>query len=403
MTHRRHSSFSILHFSFFIAGGSRSNQTPEASRTRGDRRFRRAIPSFCALALAILSGCGKVGAPVPPLRLTERTSELTAIQRGSGMLLTWPSPRLVEQQSSRFYVARAEIYRLTERRDQEPVLDTDDFEATAKLIGFMERATIEDQVRTLGHLQFIDAVNLTNSKQLANTRLRYAIRYVNKRGQAALFSNTVALEPAPGVSLPPTDLRAPNQDQDAITLSWNPPAANVDGTTPASVVGYNVYRRRAKRESGGELLNSEAITGTSFTDSKFQYQVDYVYVVRALSQGANGLVESADSEPLALTPVDTFAPAAPDPVSIASANGVISLFWPTSPERDVIGYNVYRADSADTPDKEWIKMNDQPVTTVTFRDDRVVIDQTYFYRVSAVDRFNNESKRSRLVSETAHP
>jgi len=40
---------------------------------------------------------------------------------------------------------------------------------------------------------------------------------------------------------------------------------------------------------------------------------------------------------------------------------------------------------------------------VTYRDDRVTIDQVYYYKVSAVDRFNNESKPSRVVSETAHP
>ena len=115
------------------------------------------------------------------------------------------------------------------------------------------------------------------------------------------------------------------------------------------------------------------------------------------------MIESADSEPLSFTPVDRFAPSAPDPVSIASSNGTISLFWPSSSERDVIGYNVYRAGSADTPDKDWVKLNDQPLTPVTFRDDLVVIDQTYFYRVTAIDRFNNESSRSRVVSETAHP
>jgi fibronectin type 3 domain-containing protein len=122
-----------------------------------------------------------------------------------------------------------------------------------------------------------------------------------------------------------------------------------------------------------------------------------------LSQGANGLIESGDSEPLRFTPVDTFAPAAPEPVTIASANGVISLFWPSAPERDLAGYNVYRAASADAPAEQWIKLTPQPISPVTFRDDRVQIGQTYFYRVTAIDRFNNESKPSRPVGETAHP
>lgn len=337
-----------------------------------------------------------------PTRLTERTSDLTAIQRGASIWLSWPSPALVHDESSRFYISRVEIYRLIERRDQDPILDTDEYEESAQLIAFMDRAMIENQARTIGHLEYPDPVNLTNAQQLGNTRLRYSIRYLNKRGQAATFSNTVAIEPASAISMAPGKLNA-RDSQDAVTISWDPPGSNVNEATPLSVVGYNVYRRLAKRNVGGELLNSEPVASTSFTDTKFQYLADYIYFVRALSQGANGLIESADSELLSHTPVDNFPPSAPDPVSVASANGTISLFWPSSPERDVTGYNIYRADSADAPDPSWIKLNDQPLTPVTFRDDRVAIDQTYFYRVTAVDQFNNESPRSRVVSETAHP
>lgn len=375
----------------------------QSIRARDRYRFTRIELLTWILSAGLVSAsCGKVGAPVAPSHLIERTSDLIAIQRGASILLTWPSPALVQDESSRIYISRVDIYRLNERRDQEPILDPDDYEETAQVIGFMDRATMEGQAKTIGHLEFADSVNLANARQLGNTRLRYSVRYVNKRGQAATFSNTVAIEPAPAIAMAPTELEAKDL-QDAITISWNPPTANVDGATPLSIVGYNVYRRPAKRDLGGERLNSEPVTSTSFTDTRFQYLVDYVYFVRALSQGANGLIESADSEPLVHTPVDSFAPSAPDPVSVASANGTISLFWPSSPERDVIGYNVYRAGSADAPDPSWIRLNDQPMTTVTFRDDRVIIDQTYFYRLTAVDRFNNESPRSRIVIETAHP
>jgi len=373
-------------------------------------RARRSHPSiqvysFVSILIIALSSaaCGKVGAPVAPARLSERTANLTAIQRGASVLLSWPPPALIQDESSRSYISRVEIYRLTELSDQEPVLDPDDYEDTAQVIGVMDRATIEGQAKAPGLLHFADAVNLTTLKRQAHTRLRYAVRYVNKRGQAAAFSNTVAVEPAPEIALPPVDLIAKANVQDAVTISWSPPAANVDGATPASVVGYNLYRRRARRDSGGELLTPEPLTVTSFTDTTFQYVADYVYFVRALSQGASGLIESSDSEPLSFRPIDTFAPTAPDPVSIASANGTISLFWPSSAERDVIGYNVYRANSEDSPDNGWVKLNNEPLTAVTFRDDLVVIDQTYYYKVTAVDRFNNESARSRVIRETAHP
>jgi hypothetical protein len=362
--------------------------------------------AFCLLPFAFclfFAACGKVGAPVPPTRFTERTADLSAIQRGGKIMLSWPAPRLVAKESDRGYIARVEVFRVAERRDQEPVLDPDDFEDAAKVVCSYDRAQIEAQVKQLGRLECTDNINLTDVQQAANTRLRYAVRYYNKRDEAALFSNTVAVEPAPGIAMPPTGLMVAKQDQDLVVISWVAPEANVDGTEPATVVGYNLYRRNARRANIGALLNAEPITATTFNDSKFQYGPDYIYVVRALSQGASGLIESADSAPLRVTPKDTFPPSTPEPLTIASANGVISLFWPSVPEGDLTGYNVYRAASADAPAEQWIKLTPQPISPVTFRDDRVQIGQTYFYRVTAIDRFNNESKPSRAVGETAHP
>src|SRR5262249_3070752 len=213
----------------------------------------------------------------------------------------------------------------------------------------------------------------------------------------------VAIEPVAAVASPPTNLTVAAPSQDLVTLNWTAPVGDVDGAKPASVVGYNVYRRRADSETGGELLNSTPTAETKFEDRKFVYKTDYVYFVRALSQGANGLIESSDGEAKQFTPIDTFPPAVPDPVSIASANGVISLFWPASPESDVAGYFGYRADSADGKDADWVKLTPQPSEPTTFRDDQVVVDRTYYYRVSAIDRFNNESARSRVAGETVHP
>jgi hypothetical protein len=363
------------------------------------------IISLVCTALAAVAGlaCGKVGAPIPPARIRERTTELAAIQRGPVVLLSWPAPALTGQESSASYIDRVNVYRLVERRDEEPLLDPYIFEESAELIGFIDRDTLETLANSSGSLQFRDALDLGQSGDLANIRLRYAVRYVNKRGQNSLFSNTVSVEPVPAVAREPAALRARDEGQNLVAIDWDPPAANLDGSSPASVVGYNVYRRAEKRVSFGRPINSEPVTDTAYLDRSFQYEVDYIYVVRALSQGAEGLIESADSEPLAFKPVDRFAPAPPDPVSIASAGGIISLFWPSSDSPDLVGYIVYRAEQEDAAEEAWVKLTAQPLNTVTYRDDRVALDRRYYYRVTAADRFNNESAPSRVVSETANP
>lgn len=379
---------------------------------RSSPQGRLTVPAgvISTLVISLLFGCGKVGPPVPPVRFGERTTGLTAVQRGSSVVLTWPAPSLAAGESSRGYIARVAVYRLVERRDTEPALDADDYEDLAQLVGVLDRAALETQASATATLQFIDVIDLGSRDDLANIRLRYAVRYVNRRGHEAMFSNTVAIEPAPGVAVAPVNLRPMPQEQDAITLEWEAPGSNVDGGRPASVVGYNVYRRIAGRPAAREPLNSEPLSEPKFVDRRFRYQASYIYTVRALSPGLSGFIESADSEQVQVTPEDTFAPAAPEPVSIASANGVISLFWPASTERDVVGYNVYRLDAREdeTPaesgsGKEWNKLTAAPITTTTFHDDSVVIGKRYLYKVTAVDRFDNESMPSREVVEKANP
>jgi hypothetical protein len=328
---------------------------------------------------------------------------LAALQRGDAVLLSWPAPRLTPEQSSTSYIDHVDIYRLNERRDQEPILDPDDYKELANVIGYLDRHALEEQARTLGVIQYVDPMGFGGHGTPAGLRLRYAIRYVNKKGQESSFSNTVAVEPNAIVAAEPTNLVIASEDQDTITLAWSAPQTNVDGSAPAAVVGYNVYRGVAGRPKANAPLNSEPLPEPTYTDKKFRYLAHYIYTVRALSQGANGLIESADSKPLDKTPVDTFKPAAPTPVSIASANGIISLFWPTSPEHDVVGYNVYRSDTGDADARDWKKLTAQPITTVTFRDDQVQVGRRYYYRVTAVDKFENESNPSTVVSETANP
>jgi hypothetical protein len=308
-----------------------------------------------------------------------------------------------QKESSVKYVDHADVYRLVERRDQEPVLDREDYRNSAHPIGMLNRQDIEIQLNKDGFLHWLDHIDLGDAMSVANLRLRYAIRYVNRRGQEAPFSNTVAIEPIALISLPPSNLDAKNEAQDRVKLVWKFPSGNINGTQPAAIVGYNVYRRKDKERGQPELLNPEPLAEPSFTDTKFKYAVPYIYTVRALSQGSTGLIESGDSEALKFTPEDKFKPSAPDPVSIASANSVISLFWPTNPERDVVGYIVYRADSPDAKPQDWTRMTPEPISTVTYRDDRVTLGVRYFYRVTAIDGFKNESESSNIVSEVANP
>jgi fibronectin type 3 domain-containing protein len=123
--------------------------------------------------------------------------------------------------------------------------------------------------------------------------------------------------------------------------------------------------------------------------------------VRTVSLGANGEpLESASSLELKVLPKDTFAPSAPSAVTIAASPSTISIFFATNTENDVVGYKVYRSVDANLPKADWSLLTPQLLTTNTFQDVNVESGKTYFYYLTAVDRFGNVSAVSDTVSET---
>src|SRR5262249_7382311 len=138
-----------------------------------------------------------------------------------------------------------------------------------------------------------------------------------------------------------------------------------------------------------------------FVVRDFQFSSQYEFVVRTLSFLPNdaslaSAIESNPSRPLAHTSKDTFPPGAPTSVTIASINSMVSLFWPLNPEPDILGYNIYRSKN----EKDGLKLKAQLNKTVSFRDDRVQVGKLYFYQITAVDVYGNESPRSATVSGT---
>ena len=350
---------------------------------------------YCLLSTVyLLTGCGKIGDPIPPTpRAPLIVEELQVAQQGTELILSFPlirTPRSAKLQ-------RIDVYRLTESASAPQGVTVETFSAQASLITSIDQIPEKSSTIT-----YRDALDLKSNAR--NQRYRYAVRLVNQSGQAADFSNYAVIVPLIDLALPPTGFNVAQQEKQ-IDLNWSAPAANESGTTPANVAGYNIYRR-----TGDAVikLNAQPLTQPRFTDRNFAFGENYQYTVRALSllPGSANLataIESNESAPLAHTPKDTFPPAAPNPVTIASIGGMVSLFWPLNQETDIAGYNVYRAESDQTPPAQWTKLNAQLHKTASFRDDRVQVGKTYFYQITAVDIYGNESQRSATVNETVNP
>lgn len=347
------------------------------------------------LALAALIGfaCGKRGAPIPPRERVLQRIELDGFQRGNQVILSWKMPARNAPKGNVQNISRADVYRLAEPATSPQQISEEDFANRSTLIAAL---AISDGDFGLKTLSYKDTLQFAGQA----ARLRYAIRFVNASGQKAAFSNTLLIEPTSKIAASPTSLEA-TASQEAIRLSWSAPTANIDGTTPVSLLGYNIYRSTSEKEPA-KLLNKTPVRDANFDDAFFEFEKDYYYFVRAVSVGLEvEPVESSESNIVKFRGVDTFAPSAPSAITIAAAPGTISLFFAINPEKDIAGYKIYRSEDKDVPLANWTLLTTGLLTTNTYQDTRVETGKTYYYYLTATDKAGNVSPPSEIVSETA--
>lgn len=348
--------------------------------------------AFIIFCLLITLNCGKRKPPQPPVEKVAQRTEISGYQRGNQVFLSWMLPPKNASDKNLSNIERVDIYRLAEPQSSSLTLSEEEFASNSTLI-----ASVPVSGSDVGEkkLFYTDILELSG----AATRLRYAIRFVNSFGQKAAFSNILLIEPAAKIAESP-DLKPAAVSENAIKLSWNAPKTNVDGTSPANILGYNVYRSLDSEDSQ-KILNNSPLMTTEFLDSSFEFGKNYTYFVRAVSIGGSGEpVESLDSNKISVLPKDVFAPSAPTAITVAAAPNSISIFFAVNPEKDIAGYQIYRTTDAGLPKTDWLLLTSELLKTNTFQDKAVESGKTYFYYLTAVDNAGNVSQPSAVVSES---
>ena len=344
---------------------------------------------FCALLTGL--SCGKRKPPLPPIKRVSERIEISGMQRGNIVALSWTLPGDSASNISFPNIKRADIYRLAEPLNKTLIPSEDEFASRSTLI-----SSVPITKADFDRKQFIYNDTLQFAGQPA--RLRYAVRFVNEAGQKASFSNFITIEPTARLAEEPNALST-KITEEAIVLKWNPPVKNVDGSQPVNFLGYNVYRN----ETGNiKLLNSAPVTDVSYLDKFFEFGKKYQYFVRTVSLGGDGNpVESLDSNSVEINPQDVFPPQPPSAITIAAAPRNLSLFFAVNIEKDVIGYRVYRTSDPNQAKSEWQLLTGEILTRNTFQDTKIESGVTYSYYLTAIDSTGNVSEPSEVVSETA--
>ena len=215
----------------------------------------------------------------------------------------------------------------------------------------------------------------TDAGRQAATVYRYTVSALDQAGNvsapsAPLDVTTLSARPDRPLGLQASAVAG----QDAIDLSWQPPANS------AGVAGYRVYRDGASTA----LAELSGVASTSYRDTSVAAATAYSYTVTAVDAAGN---ESEHSGAAAVTSWDTLAPQAPANLHSTSVTASeVSLAWDAASDNvAVTGYRLYR-------DGQLLVSLDAGTTSYT---DRAVLPATtYSYTVTAIDAAGNESGES---------
>jgi hypothetical protein len=339
-----------------------------------------------SLALLCLAGCGTPGAPLPPsLHLPKPVEDLKAVRRGDKVYLTWTAPSQTTDEGGIRLQGKVEICRAL----QTPSIAT----CREKASELSLPPTNAQQDRRQSFTDDISALVQSNDPR---DFLVYNVITQNDRGKAAGPSNPVAVFLAP--SLPPiTDLHADVQ-RDAVRLTWTAPPQPKSHRLHTE---YFIRVMRSGKEAPPAAFGEVPLTANEFRDTDFTWEQPYTYsvvgVTRVLSRNGKQTLAEFEAEPslpVAITPHDIFPPAVPEGLQAVYSSGFVDLTWRPVTEGDIVGYNIYR---------EQQKLNDKPVVSPAFRDDKlqnVAPGTELHYTVTAVDRRGNESEHSQPATET---
>jgi predicted small lipoprotein YifL len=343
-----------------------------------------------------LTFCGKKGPILPPLpKVIQEVEIFNVSQRGERLFLEWENPTAFVDGSSLPEVSEVEIWFFEVMKEgagnKKPARD--EFEKVATLlVSIKQEEFSEFRIRTEeGSVRFVYPFKLTEQHFRLNS-LIFSLRVKAKRRRKSEFSPLLSVQPRM-LSLPPREVKAA-VFQDRIEVSWMPAERNLDRSSPASFIGYNVYR--AERNAPLRRLNSQLVKDNQYSDKDILIGNVYRYIIRASATDSSPFMESDDSELLEVKAEDSFAPAVPSGLVSIVAGDFISLTWDENRDEDLAGYRVWRKMEGE---EEFLLLTPQPISENAFNDTTVEKNKRYHYAVTAQDSSGNESRKSESVSE----
>jgi hypothetical protein len=218
----------------------------------------------------------------------------------------------------------------------------------------------------------------------------YRVRTYSVKGGVSGYSDEVRA--APLLSLAPPKNLAAEAGDTVVTLMWDAVTTKSDGSLHQGFVGYVVYRGTEPGKFDEAPLNGEPVAVGTFRDTTAANDKQYYYRVRTVDSPVKPWQESLDSSEVSAKPRDRTPPEPPTSITVVPGIGRVFLTWGENRERDLAGYHVYRSVKSGAG---YERLTAKPVNRTTFSDETVKQGATYYYVITAVDKSENESGRSK--------
>lgn len=168
---------------------------------------------------------------------------------------------------------------------------------------------------------------------------------------------------------------------------------------PPAAFAFNVYTH-ADGKTSETPINEKPLLVARLERTEVPWDQEQCFVIRSVRLYGNVTLESASTDPVCVTPHDTFAPAAPTGLRGVALVGAINLSWNANTEKDLAGYLVLRGEA---PGDKLQALTPAPITETNYRDPTVKRGVRYVYAIVAVDKATppNMSAQSARYEEVA--